>query len=97
MHHILGLDVSEATGYKGLTERREAKTAPEEKVRSPERRFLARTSGTHAEHAATMAKVLWACEIRVVVGEDPAPVAGMNHRYPDRRRGQSHNPPMHAW
>jgi DNA-directed RNA polymerase beta subunit len=46
-----------------------AKTEPEEKVRSPDRPIPARALGTHAEQATPRAEVLWACEIRVFVGE----------------------------
>lgn len=64
-------------------EGRKAKIGSEEKIQSPIPPFPARTPGTHAEHAATRARMLWACVIRDFVGDGPAQAVGMNRRSPE--------------
>lgn len=68
-----------------------AKVDPEEKDPSPVYFFRARAPGTHAEHAATSAKVLWACDSGEMA-RNPARVARTSHFPPANRRGRKHNP-----
>ena len=74
-----------------------SKAGPEEKVSSPIPPFPARTPGTHAEHAATMATALWACEIRAPAARASHRLRGLTGRSAENRRGRRTQPTQHAW
>ena len=91
------LDVRVVTAYKWWQGIKEGQGRPGREGSPSQPRFLARAHGTHAEHAATRAEALWACAIRIVDGEDPAPVAGMNRRDPRLTPRPRTQPTKHAW